>query len=425
MTETKNTNSKIRVLLSEGSSTNVREMISALGPLGYILDIVDPNPICLGRFSRYIHKVYRCPVSGQDPIGYLNCIIHLLKQNNYDVLFPANEQAYLFAWAKELLTPLVGIAVADFSAFNRLQTKSAFMQLLDEIQLPHPTTRTACTWPEIERIAHSFSMPFYIKTSYGTASIGVWRVEQMEDLADIKGKLDEGEILDGRTEFLIQAAAGGDFEQSHAIFDHGRLLAFHCTRRLLEGAQGGAAVKVGVNRPVVRQNIEKIGYYLDWHGSLSIDYFWDKQTGQPAYIDANPRITEPMNAVVNGINLADMQVQLSLGKEISSTPSAQTSLKSHSTIQSILGAAGRRDSRLDVLKEIVQVAFKKGVYQDSQEGMTPVRRDFPSILPLAVIFAALLLDPRNKQPITLKTISNYSLGSTITRLLEMKPQELG
>ena len=35
---------KITILLSEGSSTNAREVISALGPLGYVLEVCDPNP---------------------------------------------------------------------------------------------------------------------------------------------------------------------------------------------------------------------------------------------------------------------------------------------------------------------------------------------------------------------------------------------
>ena len=118
MNKSENTNSKIRILLSEGSSTNVREMISALGPLGYSLDICDPNPLCMGRFSRYIRRVYRCPISGSDPLGYLQFVVDLLKRQTYDVLFPANEQAYLFAWAKNQLTSLAGLAVADFSALK-------------------------------------------------------------------------------------------------------------------------------------------------------------------------------------------------------------------------------------------------------------------------------------------------------------------
>jgi predicted ATP-grasp superfamily ATP-dependent carboligase len=422
MTHSQNPNSKIRILLSEGSSTNVREMITALGQAGYTMDICDPNPLCMGRFSRYIRRVYRCPTSGSDPVGYLKFIIRLLKQQAYDVLFPANEQAYLFAWAKDYLTPLVGLAVADFSAFNRLQTKAAFMQLLDEIGLPHPLTRIAHTWPEIEEAAAFFTAPCYLKTSYGTASTGVWRIEREPALPEIKARLSEQQLLDGQTEFLVQAAAVGKFEQSHAIFDRGHLLALHCTRRLLEGAQGGATLKMGVNRPLVRQHFEAIGRHLAWHGSLSIDYFWDEQTGQPAYIDANPRITEPMNAVVNGINLADLQVQLSLGREISAFPPIQTALKSHNAIQAVLGAAGRRRSRLDVLREMGRVVLKKGIYRDSREGMTPVWQDAPSLLPLAVVLTGLLLDPRSEQQLTLKTIANYSLGAAIPRLLTMEPE---
>ena len=318
----------------------------------------------------------------------------------------------------------MGLAVADISAFNRLQTKSAFMLFLDEIQLPHPLTQFADTWPEIEKAASQFIKPFYVKTSYGTASTGVWRIEEKKDLSELKAQLDEQSLLDGQTEFLIQASAPGNFEQSHAIFDHGRLIALHCTRRLLEGTQGGAAVKIGVNRPVIREHFKKIGQYLSWHGSLSIDYFWNEQTGQPSYIDANPRITEPMNAVVNGINLADLQVQLSLGKEISTLPAVQSVLKSHSVLYSILGAAGRRFSRLDIIRTMVQVVFKKGIYHGSQEGMTPIPQDIPSILPLAIVFLTLLLNPQNERNLALKTIANYSLGLVIPRLTVMNPENL-
>ena len=75
---------------------------------------------------------------------------------------------------------LTGLAVADFTAFNRVQTKTAFLRLLDELGLPHPETQFARTWSEIEQAALSFMPPFYLKTSYGTASTGVWRVADRE-----------------------------------------------------------------------------------------------------------------------------------------------------------------------------------------------------------------------------------------------------
>jgi len=398
-------------------------MITALGPLEYTIDICDPDPFCMGRFSSYIHKVYHSPKSGDDPLGYLKFVIKLIKEQDYDVLFPANEQAFLFSWAKEYLTPLVGVAVSDFSAFQCLQTKSAFMRYLDKIELPHPLTHYAKTWDEIQEAVDIFGKPCYIKTDYGTASTGVWRIKNDQDLNLLKESLNGQKILNGQSEFIVQEASNGIFEQLHSIFDHGRLIAIHCTRRLKEGLGGGAIIKVGVDRPIARQNLEKIGASLKWHGSLSVDYFYNELDGKSYYIDANPRITEPMNAVVNGINLAEMQVQLSLGEFTPTDYTDHITNKSHSAIQALLAAAGQRYSRFDVLKEMCLVTAKKGVYKNSREGLTPVAKDFPSILPLSAVLLQLLFNPRSGQAQAQKAISNYSLGTAIPKISSMKPEE--
>jgi hypothetical protein len=69
-----------------------------------------------------------------------------------------------------------------------------------------------------------------------------------------------------------------------------------------------------------------------------------------------------------------------------------------------------------------RVLFSKNIYKGSQEGMIPIRHDLPSILPLALVFADLLLDPKREQQLAQKTIANYSLGSAIPKLAVMDPQ---
>lgn len=415
---------RLSILLSEGSSTNAREVISALGPLGYVLDVCDPNPMCLGRFSRYVRKVHRSPVSGSDPMGYLRFVHDLLRAQHYDVLLPVNEQAYLFSWARRHLSALTGLAIADFAAFARVQTKTNFHDLLDKLDLPQPVALRARTWPEIEAALASITLPCYLKTSYGTASTGVWRIENADDLNAAKVGLRQQGLPDSQTDILVQEAAAGAFEQSHAVFDRGRLAALHCTRRIREGAGGGAAVKVGVDRPIVRSHFERLGQELEWHGGLSIDYFWNEQTGRPSYIDANPRVTEPMNAVVNGLNVADMQVRLSLGEQTPPRAAAQIGRRSHNAIQALLGVACRDRSRAAVIREATLVALRRGPYAMSREGMTPIWRDPPSALPVAVVLMALLLDPLSGARLASMTIGNYSLGSVIASLPGMDPKAL-
>ena len=415
---------RVRILLSEGSSTNAREVISALGPMGYVLDVCDPNPICLGRFSRYVRTVHRSPVSGSDPMGYLRFVRDILREHHYHVLLPVNEQAYLFSWAQPHLTALAGLAVADFAAFARVQTKASFHDLLDELGLPQPFTIVARTWSQIEAAVASITYPCYLKTSYGTASTGVWRIGDADDLSVAKVGLQQQGLPNAQADVLVQKAAEGVFEQSHAVFDHGRLVALHCTRRLREGAGGGAAVKVGVERPIVRNHFERLGRELEWHGGMSIDYFWNEGTEGPSYIDANPRITEPMNAAVSGVNVAEMQVRLSLGQHTPSVTTAHVGRRSHNTLQAILGAAVRHRSRRAVLREVARVALHRGPYSGSREGMLPVWRDPPSALPLAVVLISLLLNPSNSTRLASMTIGNYSLGAVIDSIPELDPDQV-
>ena len=102
----------LRILFPEGSSLSAREALSALGRQGYTIDICDPNPQCICRFSHYVHAFHHCPSWGTHPVEYLRFLVHLLKHEHYDVLLPVHEQAFLFARVRESLSQLVGVAVA-------------------------------------------------------------------------------------------------------------------------------------------------------------------------------------------------------------------------------------------------------------------------------------------------------------------------
>jgi hypothetical protein len=123
-----------------------------------------------------------------------------------------------------------------------------------------------------------------------------------------------------------------------------------------------------------------------------------------------------MNAVVNGLNVADMQVRLSLGERTPPRASAHAGRRSHNAIQALLGVAIRDRSRAAVIREAMRVALRRGPYAMSREGMTPICRDPPSALPVAVALIALLLNPRNAARLASVTIGNYSLGSVIDAL---------
>src|SRR5437867_2094645 len=90
----------LRVLVSEGSSTSAREAITILGLSGHHVEVCDPSPWCLSRFSTFVRKFHRCPGLRDDPAGYLAFIEQRLTEGKFDVLLPTHEQGFLFARAK-------------------------------------------------------------------------------------------------------------------------------------------------------------------------------------------------------------------------------------------------------------------------------------------------------------------------------------
>ncbi len=408
----------IRILIPEGSSLSAREAIAALGPLGYSLAVCDPNPLCVCRFSRFTRKFYRSPKMSSDPNAYLAFILELLQREHFDVLLPVHENAFLFSRALAQISRCTHCAVAGFSAFERVQSKAAFTQMLAELNLPQPPTRLITQW---EEIAARRSFPFYVKTAFGTAGFGTWRVTNEGEQLTVVQTLAESGAFRQAAPILIQEAAPGILEVVQAVFDHGRLVAAHCYRQTAVGVGGSAAARIGVERPPVIQHLTKIGQALNWHGSLMLDYLFDDPTGQIAFIDPNPRMGETMNATFHGINIADLIVRLSLGESIPALNEIRAPVESHILISMLLGKAIQKPTRRAVLAELLSALFGIGSYRRSREDFANVWRDFPSLIPMLMVAFQLLINPKNSKKIATTAVGNYALTQSAVDQIRNSP----
>src|SRR5260370_7453553 len=98
----------LRVLVSEGSSTSAREAITILGLSGHHVEVCDPSPWCLSRFSRFVRKFHRCPGLRTDPAGYLAFLERLVETGHFHVLLPTPQQRFLFSPVPQLLSRRLG-----------------------------------------------------------------------------------------------------------------------------------------------------------------------------------------------------------------------------------------------------------------------------------------------------------------------------
>jgi len=409
----------MRILLSEGASTSAREAITALGLAGHHVEVCDPDPHCLARFSRFVRKLHRCPPLGADPQGYLAFVLERVAGGQFDVLLPIHEQGLLFARARPRLARHVAIALPTFDSYLRAHNKLGFSAILSELGLPQPATRAVASAKEL-MAAKRF--PMVVKTPVGTASRGTWIVK---DDAQLEAAIAEIEAADGFTEsVIVQDVVHGEHQQAQAVFVNGRLIASHAYRQIARGGGGGTSLKESVSNPIVRGHLARIGEHLAWHGALSVDYIVDRSSGTPYYFDCNPRLVEPMSAVFAGLDLVDMLLRVSRGEAPASVADSRSGVRTHIAVQALLGCAAEEGTRLSVLRECWRLLARQGSYAGSMEELTPVALDWMSFVPPTVTALWLLATPAAAHtlpkrgwgsqlltPQTIRTIKAMDVGS--------------
>ena len=404
----------LRILLSEGSSTSARQAITALGLAGHHVEICDPDPYCLGRFSRFVRRFHHCPGLGVDPAGYLRFVSGLLAKRHFDVLLPIHEQGFLFARVQQSLSQRVAVALPSFDNYQRAHSKAEFSRILSKIGLPQPETEFVSSARELHEIDR---FPFVVKTPIGTASRGIWVVSGSADRERAIGEIENQAFAD----VLVQHFVNGPVEHAQAVFCRGHLVAMHSYRQIARGAGGGPAVKEGVRRPLVRAHLKQLGEFLEWHGALSVDYILDQGDGLPRYVDCNPRLVEPVNALLSGLDLTDLLVRVSLGEQPPEASQDRDGVRSHLAIQALFGCAMRTHSRRDLLRECWKLLSHRGIYAGSHEELTPVRWDWPSAVPALIAALWLLANPGAGSRLPKRSWGAHLLDADSIRMIQALP----
>lgn len=405
----------LRVLVSEGSSTSAREAITILGLSGHHVEVCDPSPWCLSRFSRFVRKFHRCPGLQNDPAGYLTFIEQRLATGQFDVLLPTHEQGFLFARAKRRLEGRVGLALPSFESYRAVHSKAGFSRLLDRLGLPQPATRIVTSAQELR---DAVRFPAVVKTSVGTASRGIWFVRSAGDLEIALRDLESsGAFAD---EVLVQGLIAGTTEKAQSVFCRGQMVGFHAYRQVAAGIGGGEAIKQSVSRPVVHAHVERIGQALDWHGAVSVDYIMTDNDVSSLLIDCNPRLVEPMNAFRSGVDLVGLLLRLSQGETPAALPEGRQGVLTHLAMQALLGCGSRDGTRRDIVRECRRLIAKSGPYAGSTEELTPVRLDWMSAVPLGMTAAFLLASPKSAIKLARGGFGAHLLDLGSIRMIEGK-----
>jgi hypothetical protein len=179
-----------------------------------------------------------------------------------------------------------------------------------------------------------------------------------------------------------------------------------------------STARVSADHAIVREHVAQIGSHLNWHGAFFSDYFFDAATCRPEYIETNPRIGEPVNAMLSGINLPQLVVQIALGESPPVAPLGRFGVRTHNLLMILMSAAHAGQSRSTLLREIRDCRAGRGLYENSEDELIRTHEDSMSRLPRFWITTQLLAYPPIARRIVAKTIENYALPETATNAIK-------
>jgi methyltransferase (TIGR00027 family) len=380
----------MRVLLSDGSGLTARQCATRLSHAGHVVEVLAPDPLCLCRFTRHVARVNRVRPYGDDPFGWLNDALRVYQARGFDVLLPTQEQVAVLSVAqKRLDLEHVRCVVPTFRALAAVQDKISAATTLERLGIPQPPFTT-----ELEGWRR---FPAFVKDPIGTASGGVRQVASPQDLR--KAANDRS--------VLVQAAVEGRLVMCQSVFDEGVLVAFHANERTGEGASGGASHKRSLSLPEVLHFFEVLGTDLDWHGALSADVILGADG--PVFIDVNPRLVEPQNAWLAGVDLVGAMMQLATGSHPKSQIEGRPGVATHQVLLAVVGAAQYGRGRRATIGEVVHASRHSGSFRKSTEELTPVTGDIKTLVPLAMATTSLLVGPRTWSWFSRGSVSAYAL----------------
>jgi hypothetical protein len=419
MSSQKTSKRRLKILLTEGSSISSRQLLYDLGPR-HTIDILDSNPLCLSRFSRFVRRWYRSPSFGVDPLSFLKCLGDRLRAEKYDVLLPTHDESFLIARVGEAIQERVAIAIPDFAVIERLQSKLQFLKICQELRLPHPETHVLSSERELQEW-HEF--PSFVKLDYGTAGQTVKLVHDRSELCAAIEEFRKLHLWSEGVPLLIQRPSEGTQSVFRGIYRRGELLSQHISVLRLRGVGGSAVARQSAIHLNVVEHMRSFGRELRFHGPLFADYFYDEAKQLPSYIEANPRIGDTANDLFSGHRAGQHWVDVALGNVPLVDDSMKAGVRSHSAMLVLMSRALDGAGRGQLLREMAAQKAGSGIYEGSEEELTRFRDDRPSVIPYMWVAARLLARPAAARKIVANTVSNYALTAEAGERIRRIPVE--
>jgi ATP-grasp domain-containing protein len=277
---------------------------------GFDVSVMGARAWGVARLSSRFRAYTSCGLSSlrQSDLSLLEHIDAYCATHRIDWIVPADFSAtILLARGRGRITSAGTFPLSDPTLIETWNDKGKFAALVKGLGLPTPRTLLLSSAQDPAR--RSLPFPVMVKPVRGEGGIGVRRFDRPADLDDALPRLGRRH---GWPLLLQEYIPGTDIDLS-ALADRGRIAAWTLQKRrpengdLLEFVDHPRVLEIGT------ELIRRCGY----HGLVHFDLRLDERTGEPTFIEANPRFWSSIrHSMWMGVNFPALGIELARGDDL-------------------------------------------------------------------------------------------------------------
>lgn len=266
-------------LLTIGRMPKALELARGLAALGWRVVVADPMPWHVCRLSRDVAVSHTTRRPNEDPAGYLDDLLGIVRDEGVELVVPVSEEAMHVVRLEGRLPAGTALFAAPAGLVHELHDKWRFNRRAAALGLPVPATAPLGT-PEAAAIAAASDV--VVKPQLSCGGMGVtYHVR--------------GAALPARdAPALVQARVDGQHLSTCSVARDGRVLGTAVYRgTVLSGTVAVCFERVD-DRPRVERWVEAFVRGTGYTGLVSFDFIAPAD-GTPYAIECNPRATSGLH----------------------------------------------------------------------------------------------------------------------------------
>jgi glycosyltransferase involved in cell wall biosynthesis len=298
---------KKKVLVTYARNRIAYVSAKSLSRAGYEVHTGDCVRFAMAFFSCYVKKnfFYSSPFRHEE--AFIEDLLRYIKKNRIDILLPSHEEGFIIAKHERRFEGIVKLLTPSYEQIELANNKIRSMEWADGLRIPYPLFQSFGSSEEFERFLEGegkIKFPVVIKLQKSRGSAGLCYAKNKTEL---KEKFDVVVREFGiKEDFpIIQEYIEGYGLGVSMLYKDGKALASFTHKRLIElPLTGGTSVeRISVHHLKAEEFAKSLLDSLKWNGVAMVEFKVDEKTGEPYFLEINPRFWGSLNqAVVSGVD---------------------------------------------------------------------------------------------------------------------------